>query len=52
VFGTPHWRGSHAEEVAAWEVRRNQEQATIEGRFSIADAREKLRRLDPLPFVQ
>jgi hypothetical protein len=36
-----------AREVAAWEKQRNQEQATIDWRFSITDAREKLKRLYP-----
>jgi len=34
-------------EVAAWEEQRNKEQATIDWRFSITDAREKLKRLYP-----
>jgi DDE superfamily endonuclease len=34
-------------EIAAWEARRNQEQATIDWRFSVTDAREKLKRLYP-----
>jgi hypothetical protein len=34
-------------EVAAWEKERNQEQATIDWRFSVTDAREKLKRLYP-----
>jgi hypothetical protein len=34
-------------EVAAWEQQRNAEQATIDWRFSITDAREKLKRLYP-----
>jgi len=34
-------------EIAAWEVQRNQEQATIDWRFSVTDAREKLKRLYP-----
>ena len=34
-------------EIAAWEARRNQEQATVDGRFSVTDAREKLKRLYP-----
>jgi transposase len=40
------------EEVAAWEARRNQEQATIDWRFSITDAREKLSRLYPSPLLR
>jgi len=40
------------QEVASWEARRNQEQATIDWRFSITDAREKLRRLYPSPLVR
>jgi hypothetical protein len=34
-------------EVAAYEERRNQERATIDWRFSLADARTKLKRLYP-----
>jgi DDE superfamily endonuclease len=34
-------------EVAAWEKERNQEQATIDWRFTVTDAREKLKRLYP-----
>lgn len=34
-------------EVGAWEKQRNEKQATIDWRFSIADAREKLKRLYP-----
>ncbi len=34
-------------EIAAWEKQRNEQQATIDWRFSIADAREKLKRLYP-----
>jgi DDE superfamily endonuclease len=34
-------------EVAAWEQRRNDEKATIDWRFSVTDAREKLKRLYP-----
>ena len=40
------------QEVAAWEARRNQEQATIHWRFSIPEAREKLQRLYPSPLVR
>jgi hypothetical protein len=39
-------------EVAAWEAQRNQERATIDWRFSITDAREKLKRLYPSPSVR
>jgi DDE superfamily endonuclease len=35
------------QEVAAWEKQRNEEQATIDWRFPITDAREKLKRLYP-----
>jgi len=34
-------------EVGAWETQRNKEQATIDWRFSVTDAREKLKRLYP-----
>jgi len=34
-------------EIAAWEKRRNTEQATIDWRFLVTDAREKLKRLYP-----
>jgi hypothetical protein len=34
-------------EIAAWEIQRNEEKATIDWRFSITDAREKLKRLYP-----
>ena len=34
-------------EIAAWEHQRNTEQATIDGRFSVSDARHKLKRLYP-----
>jgi uncharacterized small protein (DUF1192 family) len=34
-------------EIAAWEAQRNKEQATIDWRFSVTDAREKLKRLYP-----
>ena len=34
-------------EIAAWEKQRNKEQATIDWRFSVTDAREKLKRLYP-----
>jgi hypothetical protein len=34
-------------EVAAWEKKRNALQATIDWRFSIEDAREKMKRLYP-----
>jgi hypothetical protein len=36
-----------AAEVAAYEERRNQEKAKIDWRFSLADARTKLKRLYP-----
>jgi hypothetical protein len=39
-------------EVAAWEAQRNQEHATIDWRFSITDAREKLKRLYPSPSLR
>lgn len=39
-------------EVAAWEKQRNKEQATIDWRFSITDAREKLKRLYPSNLVR
>lgn len=35
------------QEIAAWELERNKEKATIDWRFSISDAREKLKRLYP-----
>jgi DDE superfamily endonuclease len=34
-------------EIAAWEQQRNAEQATIDWRFSVTDARKKLKRLYP-----
>ncbi len=34
-------------EIAAWEKERNEQQATIDWRFSVTDAREKLKRLYP-----
>jgi hypothetical protein len=34
-------------EIAAWEAQRNAEQATIDWRFSVTDARKKLKRLYP-----
>jgi hypothetical protein len=34
-------------EIAAWEHQRNAEQATIDWRFSVTDARKKLERLYP-----
>ena len=34
-------------EIAAWEEQRNAEQATIDWRFSVTDARKKLKRLYP-----
>lgn len=39
-------------EVAAREAPRNQEQARIDWRFAIPEAREKLPRLDPSPLVR
>lgn len=35
------------QEVGAWETQRNKEQATIDWRFSVMEAREKLKRLYP-----
>jgi hypothetical protein len=35
------------DEIAAWEAHRNHEQATIDWRFSVTDARKKLKRLYP-----
>ena len=35
------------QEVAAWEDRRNQAHVTIDWRFTTAEARIKLKRLDP-----
>ena len=43
---------SLTEEVAAWEARRNHEQATIDWRFSIHEARQKLHRLYPSPLMR
>lgn len=40
------------QEVAAWETQRNQAHATIDWRFSITDAREKLKRLYPAALVR
>ena len=34
-------------DMAAWEHQRNTEQATIDWRFSVSDARNKLKRLSP-----
>jgi hypothetical protein len=34
-------------EIAAWEHQRNGEQATIDWRFSVCDARNKIKRLYP-----
>lgn len=34
-------------EIAAWEAQRNKTQATIDWRFSVTDAREKLKRIYP-----
>jgi DDE superfamily endonuclease len=39
-------------EVATWEAQRNQAHATIDWRFSITDAREKLKRLYPSSSVR
>jgi len=39
-------------EVAAWEAQRNREQATIDWRFSLTDAREKLKCLYPSSSVR
>ena len=39
-------------EVAAWERQRNRTQETIDWRFSITDAREKLKRLYPTNSVR
>jgi hypothetical protein len=39
-------------EVAAWEQQRNQTQDTIDWRFSVTDAREKLKRLYPTHSVR
>jgi hypothetical protein len=36
---------THRREVAAWEQQRNKTQNTIDWRFSVTDAREKLKRL-------
>ncbi len=35
------------DEIAAWEKERNEKQATIDWRFSVTDARDKLKRLYP-----
>jgi hypothetical protein len=35
------------EEIEAWEARRNESQATIDWRFLVTDAREKLKWLYP-----
>jgi hypothetical protein len=40
------------QEVAAWEQQRNAAQATIDWRFTITDAREKLKRLYPAPSLR
>ena len=37
-----------ADEVAAWEIDRNDRQATIDWRFTIPNARDKLKRLYPI----
>jgi hypothetical protein len=39
-------------EIAAWESRRNGTKDTIDWRFSITDAREKLKRLYPATSVR
>lgn len=41
-----------AQQVAAWEQRRNRTEATIDWRFTTDDARIKLKRLYPLVKVQ
>jgi transposase len=38
-------------EVAAWEQQRNDAHATIDWRFSVTDARQKLTRLYPSPLL-
>ena len=40
------------QEVAAWEQQRNAAQDTIDWRFTITDAREKLKRLYPAPSLR
>jgi len=40
------------QEVHAYQVRRNAEQATIDWRFSVSDARQKLHRLYPSPLLR
>jgi len=40
------------QEVHAYQVRRNAEQATIDWRFSVSDARHKLHRLYPSPSLR
>jgi hypothetical protein len=40
-------RSTLMRETAAWEARRNDERATIQWRFTLQDARSKLRRLYP-----
>jgi len=40
------------QEVAAWEQHRNAAQDTIDWRFTITDAREKLKRLYPAPSLR
>jgi transposase len=44
--------GGLKREVAAWEQQRNEAKDTIDWRFSITDAREKLKRLYPSPSVR
>ena len=39
--------GTLKREITAWEHQRNGEQATISWRFSVTDARKKLKRLYP-----
>jgi hypothetical protein len=40
-------RDSLAREVAAWQRRRNRERVTAQWRFTLADARTRMRRLYP-----
>jgi hypothetical protein len=40
------------QEVHAYQMRRNAEQATIDWRFSVSDARQKLQRLYPSPLMR
>jgi len=39
-------------EIAAWEAPRNSDHATMEWRFTTADARIKLKHLYPVPTVR